>query len=335
MQRRIIFTVAGVAAMGTLGMVAPQTAQAQAAQNGGMFNPDKTPPVSMDFEDTPVRKALAQFFRKTKADFTLDNSVTGMVTLRFTEQPFENALRLILRSGTVPLTYTRENGVYKITAGKLPTEAGQAIATPGENTPEPNTPLLPITLELRDTPIRDALTQMFNTAKVSYSIDPAVSGFVSIKVTELPFEDALRLVLRSATLPLTYTRESGVFLVKVRPITTEVTRVAPPPATVAANTAPTTSGPQFEFLQLNYIDPYDLKDLLHLTFVPFFARGNGGNNGGQGGVPTGGGGNNGGTVGGLAGGTGIGGVGGVGPNGNGVLLFGGNNGGNIGGRVGP
>ncbi|MDX1931956.1 MAG: hypothetical protein SFU56_05065, partial [Capsulimonadales bacterium] len=89
--------------------------------------------------------------------------------------------------------------------------------------------LQPVTLDLRDAPIREALEQLFKSAKVDYSIDPGVAGFVTLKITEQPFENALRLILRSAQYPLTYTRESGVYVVKIREIAT-TTNAAPPPA---------------------------------------------------------------------------------------------------------
>src|SRR5678815_3689996 len=95
--------------------------------------------------------------------------------------------------------------------------------------------LPPITLDLRDAPIRQALEQVFNSAKVDYSIDNAVAGYVTLKITEQPFENALKLIMRSASIPLTYTKESGVYIVKPRPLDT----YAPPPVPTQPDTAQT------------------------------------------------------------------------------------------------
>jgi peptide-methionine (R)-S-oxide reductase len=70
--------------------------------------------VSVDFRDTPLRDALEQLFRQTKTDASIDNSVQGYVTLKLTDQPLDTALRLIINRSSVPLTYSKESGVYVI-----------------------------------------------------------------------------------------------------------------------------------------------------------------------------------------------------------------------------
>src|SRR4051794_20424892 len=87
------------------------------------------------------------------------------------------------------------------------------VAAPATYAQQPEKQLPPVTLDLRDAPIRSALEEIFKSAKVDYSIDPGVAGFVTLKITEQPFENALRLILRSAQFPLTYTKESGVYIV--------------------------------------------------------------------------------------------------------------------------
>src|SRR5215217_6577368 len=65
------------------------------------------PPITLDLRDAPVRQALEQLFNNAKVDFSIANEVQGFVTLKITDQPFENALRLILRSSSIPLTFVR------------------------------------------------------------------------------------------------------------------------------------------------------------------------------------------------------------------------------------
>src|SRR5687768_6939640 len=75
-----------------------------------------------------------------------------------------------------------------------PVSAGSAFAQ--AQPPAPERALPPITLDLRDAPVRQALEQLFNNAKVDFSIANEVQGFVTLKITDQPFENALRLILR-------------------------------------------------------------------------------------------------------------------------------------------
>ena len=74
---------------------------------------------------------------------------------------------------------------------------GAALAQGGD------APLPPISLDLRDAPVRSALEQLFNTARAQYTLDPGIQGFVTLRITDQPFENAFRLLLRSANPPLT------------------------------------------------------------------------------------------------------------------------------------
>ena len=92
-----------------------------------------------------------------------------------------------------------------------------ALLTPGAARAQAqDQPLQPVTLDLRDAPVRQALEQLFNTARAQYTLDPGIQGFVTLNIRDQPFDSALRLLLRSANPPLTYTREGGVFIVRLR-----------------------------------------------------------------------------------------------------------------------
>jgi type II secretory pathway component GspD/PulD (secretin) len=143
----------------------------------------------------------------------------------------------------------------------------------------------PVTLDLRDAPIRDALEKIFKNAKVDYLIDPGVAGFVTLKITEQPFENALRLILRSAQTPLIYTKESGVYIVKMRLLTTATPN--PPPAAPAVKPTEQVYQP-LETIQLVYVDPADLSAALGpITFIRTNVRGQAAG-GGRGGFGSGG-----------------------------------------------
>ena len=172
-----------------------------------------------------------------------------------------------------------------------------------------DTNLAPITLELRDAPIRTSLEMLFNQAGVkNYVIDNNVAGFASMNIKELPFDVALKLIMRSAAEPLTYTKENGVYIVKVRIISPAPTNPVPD-----INVAPPTSNVIWERIPLTFIDPVDLMSVLGpILNISQFSRYTGGGmgNGGFGGGF--------GSAGGLGGGS-MGGFGGAGMgNGNGM-----------------
>jgi hypothetical protein len=192
----------------------------------------------------------------------------------------------------------------------------------------------PVTIDLRDAPIRSALEQIFNSANLQYTIDPQVSGFVTLKIRDQPFENALKLIMRTATIPLTYTKENNVYIVKPRP--------APQPVTSGLDAPQELEEPQRrppDIIPLTYIDAVDLDQLLGpFLYLRPFARLGGGMGGGMMGGGMGGmgmGGMGGGMMGGM-GGMGMGGMGGgmMGGGGMGGMGMGGMGGGMMGGMGG-
>ena len=170
-----------------------------------------------------------------------------------------------------------------------------------------NTPS--ITLDLKDAPIRTTLEMAFKQAGINnFVIDNNVAGFVTMTITDQPFENALKLIMRAATEPLTYTKENNVYIVKVRVITPVPQTAGPdpiPPVTVNSLT--------WERIPLVYIDPFDLQvalgPILNISQFTRFSGGGIGNGGFGGGF---------GSSGGLGGGS-MGGFGGAGMgNGNGM-----------------
>jgi hypothetical protein len=183
-----------------------------------------------------------------------------------------------------------------------------------------------ISLELNDSPIRYSLEMLFKQAEIkNYVIENDVSGFVSMKITDQPFDIALKLIMRGATKPLTYLKENNIYIVKVRTISPVVQKQ--PDITIVS----TENNIVFERIPLNFIDPLDLQIafgyILNInqftryrggaSFGGGFGGGNmGGSNGGFGGNMMGGG-FGGGMMGGMGGGMmggqgGFGGFGGLG-----------------------
>jgi hypothetical protein len=133
-----------------------------------------------------------------------------------------------------------------------------------------------ISVDLKDAPVRTTLEMMFKQAGIkNYVIENSVAGFVTMKLEDQPFENSLKLVMRSATVPLTYTKENDVWIVKQRRITID----ANPDPNYNSDPLPVNSN-SFQVIKLNYIDPFDLMSVLgNILFVNQFQRFQGGMNG--------------------------------------------------------
>ena len=131
-----------------------------------------------------------------------------------------------------------------------------------------------ITMELKDAPVRTSLEMIFKQAGIkSYVIENSVYGVISMNLSDQPFENSLKLVMRANTVPLTYTKENDVYIVKAR-VSTEYKQSTPEITVVQPR------GLMFEKIFLNHIDPFDLQSVLgNILFINQFSRYTGGMNG--------------------------------------------------------
>ena len=135
-----------------------------------------------------------------------------------------------------------------------------------------------ITIDLKEAPIRSTIEMMFKQAGIkNYVIDNSVSGFVTCTLTDLPFENSLKIVMRASTVPLTYIKENDVWIIKER--------ISIPPVVNPVFEMPKRNNVMFERIPLSYIDPFDLQSIFgNILFINQFgrSRGNGNNFGGGG-----------------------------------------------------
>ncbi len=133
-----------------------------------------------------------------------------------------------------------------------------------------------ITMELRDAPVRTSLEMIFKQAGIkSYVIENSVYGVISMNLSDQPFENALKLVMRANTVPLTFTKENDVYIVKQRIVT-------PTPQTAGPDPIPENlrNNVSWERIPLTFIDPFDLQAVLgNILFINQFSRYTGGMNG--------------------------------------------------------
>jgi hypothetical protein len=157
---------------------------------------------------------------------------------------------------------------------------------------------------------------LFNSAGVQFAIAPNVAGFITLRIADQPFDNALRLIMRASSVPLSYFVEGGVYFVRPRPLVDPAHPITLP----VDVTNPKLQYLPLEQIQLTYIDAADLSSILGVTNLPNFTRGQQAGNAlgsGRGGLGGSLGGALGGGLGGLSGGFGGGSLGGGGFSGGG------------------
>jgi hypothetical protein len=134
-----------------------------------------------------------------------------------------------------------------------------------------------ISVDLKDAPVRTTLEMMFKQAGIkNYVIDNSVVGFITMTLEDQPFENSLKLVMRAATVPLTYTKENDVWIVKER-VFTDYKQSAP------EITVEQPKGVMFERIPLTFIDPIDLMSVFgNILYIRQFGRMGGMNGSGMG-----------------------------------------------------
>lgn len=132
-----------------------------------------------------------------------------------------------------------------------PTEApaqapGQApfVLVPGKvivaDPARPAPPARPVSLpfyyiDFRDAPLRQALEAILTGARADFSIDPAVSGTLTLRGGGSTLDDFLTRAGQKSTVPFQWNHEATVYVVKPRP-----GAPAPPQEPIADGPAPTT-----------------------------------------------------------------------------------------------
>lgn len=68
-----------------------------------------------------------------------------------------------------------------------------------------------VSISLSNAPVRVALDALFKSANLNYTIDPSITQNVTVNLVHIPFDVALRSILRSTNPPLQYTVKDGVY----------------------------------------------------------------------------------------------------------------------------
>jgi hypothetical protein len=85
--------------------------------------------------------------------------------------------------------------------------------------------MAPVTVSLRDAPLRTALETLFQGTGLQHAVEPAVPNYpITLDIREVPFSTALRTMLRLAP-GVTYRKEGDIYVVGMRQPQVEQTSV--------------------------------------------------------------------------------------------------------------
>jgi hypothetical protein len=128
-----------------------------------------------------------------------------------------------------------------------------------------------ISLEFTSAPVTTALNVLFNGKGINFVIQPDVQGTVnSLHLSDVPFEVALKALMKSVDPPLVYKKDGDVYIISVKkPLPDIVTEDPLPGQSKRAYYDPLPSGPPsasddvvIDKIPMNFLDAYTVKDLL-------------------------------------------------------------------------
>jgi type II secretory pathway component HofQ len=195
-----------------------------------LIKPTPNPRIfGLEFRETPIREAFTSLFTFAKVKHTLGASVTGTVHMKVTQTTFDESLQLLCRHNT-PRLLARKSGdtfvieprpdtaTVEVMPLKQPVSTLSATQTivPAKTFKGQKLEERRVTMSVQNAPIREVLTAYFDAFELDFVITPEVQGTASMTCENQFFETALRQLMRSSTIAITYTREGKRFFVRTR-----------------------------------------------------------------------------------------------------------------------
>jgi len=84
-----------------------------------------------------------------------------------------------------------------------------------------------VSLQLSDTPVIDVIDYLFKDSGYKYTIEPGVSGRISVGIKDLPFEEAVKAIADASNLE--YTVGAGRYIFKPKPKVQPIVEEVPSP----------------------------------------------------------------------------------------------------------
>ncbi|MCX6355436.1 MAG: secretin and TonB N-terminal domain-containing protein [Candidatus Aureabacteria bacterium] len=226
-------------ATGTVTIAPPAQGEA-VSPSGGEGAPPGVPSgagrISVDFKDTDLQEILRTFSLRYGITIIAGPEVRGKVTMRLVEVPWEDALTQVVAA--CGYACRKEGNVWRVTpaaqegkeAALAPAEMAAATVplaplpaeTAGEAGPEPTAkateeqPKLPgrVTFDFKDADIANILRIFSTRYGINIVSGPEVQGKVTIRLVDVPWETALKLILDSNN--YAYVRQQNIIRVLPR-----------------------------------------------------------------------------------------------------------------------
>jgi hypothetical protein len=152
--------------------------------------------VTLDLKDVPLRRALRILFAESGVRHTVPPElIDSPVDLKVDGIPLITAFRLIVRqaaSQNPGVTFTVEPGRFRLLIRPEAVEYPPLVSWfDGEQRK--------YWLELRDTPLRQALVRLFDGSGLQYAVDPNVPDVrITVRARNVTLPAALRRIIREA-----------------------------------------------------------------------------------------------------------------------------------------
>lgn len=144
-------------------------------------------PITVKFKDAPLEEVL-RFFEKTSGvAIETDPGITAWVLCNFNAVPWDEALQLILRL----------NGLEMVQAGKKLKIRKQAPGKPiGKPAFDKKYTGEPMDFDFKNADLSNLLKFMSKISKTGITLDPGIDGRISCRLNQMPWDEALDLMLK-------------------------------------------------------------------------------------------------------------------------------------------
>jgi serine/threonine protein kinase len=173
--------------------------------------------ISKRFTDTPLQTAMQELSDACGVSFVLADDIRAKVTADLSKVPCDQAIEVILESNGLWYAYTPAAKLVRISPRRqLDAEAEEAQVRAQRSAADDELPPGdPVDLDLKDAPLHDALRMIGMAGGVNIVVPDGVRGKVTIRLKNVPWNNALEALLSSHGLWYRY-RASGK-IVRVAP----------------------------------------------------------------------------------------------------------------------
>lgn len=168
--------------------------------------------ITMEYGPGPLRGALDEMLRGTGFEVIVWENIRIGKRLKYQNALLSEAIPALLQSYPETLS-------WDVDRGQLTVQTLAAVQKQQESYQKKAEELLttvPVTLDFKNTPLRQAVEELFKAIRTDYSIDVGVKGSVTLSIKNRTAIEALTELLKQAETPTEYAIENGVIFVKTK-----------------------------------------------------------------------------------------------------------------------